>query len=61
VNAKGFLINDWGDAVITHPFFSLAGFLDSAARNHGLGGGSPIYESIKSAYFAIWLDLENAT
>ncbi|MBB6489179.1 aminoglycoside phosphotransferase family protein [Rhizobium lusitanum] len=39
VNADSFLINDWGDAVITHPFFSLAGFLDSAVRNHGLDAG----------------------
>jgi hypothetical protein len=51
-DAKGFLINDWGDAVISHPFFSLVGFLDSAARNHGMDVGSPVYEGIKDAYFA---------
>ncbi|WFU01928.1 aminoglycoside phosphotransferase family protein [Rhizobium sp. CB3171] len=58
LDAKRFLINDWGDAVISHPFFSLAGFLDSAVRNHGMDVGSSVYQGIKDAYFAIWLDLE---
>ncbi|MGY5780286.1 phosphotransferase [Rhizobium sp. LEGMi135b] len=57
-DAKGFLINDWGDAVVTHPFFSLAGFLDSAVRNHGMDVGSPVYQGLKDAYFAVWLDLD---
>lgn len=58
-NTQGFLINDWGDAVITHPFFSLVGFLDSAARNHGMDVGSPVYTGLKHAYFDVWLDLES--
>lgn len=58
-NTQGFLINDWGDAVITHPFFSLVGFLDSATRNHGIDVGSPVYTGLKHAYFEAWLDLES--
>jgi len=57
-DAKGLLINDWGDAVVSHPFFSLAGFLDSAVRNHGMDVDSPVYQGLKDAYFAVWLDLE---
>jgi hypothetical protein len=56
-NANGFFINDRGDAVISHPFFSLAGFLDSAARNHGLDVDS--YMRLKGAYFEIWQDFES--
>lgn len=59
-SASGMLINDWGDAVISHPFFSLAGFLDSASRNHGLDRDSLAYKRLKDAYFEIWLDFENA-
>ncbi|NTG90865.1 aminoglycoside phosphotransferase family protein [Agrobacterium rhizogenes] len=59
VAAEGFLIDDWGDAVITHPFFSLVGFLDSAVRNHGMDVGSPVYTALKNAYFEAWLDLES--
>jgi hypothetical protein len=58
-NIHGLLINDWGDAVISHPFFSLVGFLDSAVRNHGMDVASPIYVALKHAYFEVWLDLEN--
>lgn len=57
-NTNGFLINDWGDAVVAHPFFSLAGFLDSAVRNHGLDVNSAIYRHIKEAYFEVWLGYE---
>ncbi|WEA24712.1 aminoglycoside phosphotransferase family protein [Rhizobium binxianense] len=58
VKADGALINDWGDAVISHPFFSLAGFLDGAVRNHGLDANSLAYKHLKDAYFEIWLDVE---
>lgn len=30
------IINDWGDASISHPFFSLSSLLESAGRNHKL-------------------------
>lgn len=60
VKANSSLINDWGDAVISHPFFSLAGFLDSAARNHGLDTNSLVYKHLKDAYFEIWLDVESS-
>ncbi|WP_105386566.1 aminoglycoside phosphotransferase family protein [Neorhizobium alkalisoli] len=59
LNANGLLINDWGDAVISHPFFSLAGFLDSAARNHDLNAESPEYKHLKDAYLEVWRDDES--
>jgi aminoglycoside/choline kinase family phosphotransferase len=31
------VVADWGDAVVSHPFLSLASCVDSAGWNHGLG------------------------
>lgn len=47
-------INDWGDAVISHPFFSIAGFLESAMRNHDFSSVSAPYLSIKKNYLHVW-------
>ncbi|WP_337268641.1 aminoglycoside phosphotransferase family protein [Oryzifoliimicrobium ureilyticus] len=54
-----FVINDWGDAVITHPFFSLASFLDSATRHHGFDPASNLAGDLKRAYFEVWLAQES--
>lgn len=59
VREEKFVINDWGDAVISHPFFSLASFLDSAARHHGLGPASDLAGDLKRAYFEAWLSQES--
>lgn len=45
-------IADWGDAVVSHPFLSLASCLDSAGWNHGLtdAASGPLVD----AYLAVW-------
>ncbi len=48
-------IADWGDAVISHPFFSLASCLNSARRNHDLQETDGRYEILKNAYLDNWL------
>lgn len=49
------IIHDWGDAVITHPFFSLISFLKSAERNHQLNCQNSHYQVLKQAYLEPWL------
>lgn len=49
-------ISDWGDAVISHPFFSLASCLNSATRNHGLKESEERYNAMKNAYLDHWLE-----
>ncbi len=53
-------INDWGDSVISHPFFSLISFLWSAKRNHNLLEGSENYLYLKSRYLNQWLEYESS-
>lgn len=45
------VIHDWGDAVITHPFFSLCNFLHSAVNQHDIKQEVPILEQ---AYCDTW-------
>lgn len=47
-------IADWGDAVISHPFFSLAACLYSAKRNHGIQEGDDYYHCLQDAYLNHW-------
>lgn len=47
-------LNDWGDANITHPFFSLGSWLDSASRHHQLNTQDPRYELLIKAYLEPW-------
>lgn len=49
-------INDWGDAVVTHPFFSLVSFLVSAHRQHQIKNNSPLYEKLRDHYLSKWGD-----
>ena len=53
------VINDWGDAVITHPFFSLISFLKSAARNHHITDKSKLYQNLRDAYLTTWRVFES--
>jgi aminoglycoside phosphotransferase (APT) family kinase protein len=48
-------IADWGDAVISHPFFSLASCLESAQRNHGIQQTDKRYKALENAYLDNWL------
>ncbi len=45
-------IADWGDAVVSHPFLSLASCLDSAGWNHGLtdAASGPLVD----VYLSVW-------
>jgi hypothetical protein len=49
-------IADWGDAVISHPFFSLAACLNSAQRNHKLQATEERYKQLQHAYLDNWLE-----
>lgn len=49
-------LNDWGDANLSHPFFSLASCLESAGRNHGLVAGDANYGRLTEGYLDCWLD-----
>ena len=59
-------ICDFGDAAISHPFFSLAGFLASAERHHDLKRNEQSYLQLRDAYlnpfsaFAAYGDLVRA-
>ncbi|MCE3230936.1 MAG: hypothetical protein K0R52_864 [Alphaproteobacteria bacterium] len=48
-------IGDWGDAVISHPFFSLASYLDSATRYHALKESDERYIALQTIYLDTWL------
>lgn len=43
-------ISDWGEATISHPFFSLISFLRSAARNHHMTETSAEYGEVQDRY-----------
>lgn len=45
------IIHDWGDTVISHPFFSLCNFLHSAVKQHAIKQEVPILER---AYCDMW-------
>ncbi|AIF81944.1 hypothetical protein I862_06950 [endosymbiont of Acanthamoeba sp. UWC8] len=53
----GFItINDWGDWIISHPFFSCVSFLESAKRNHLLQETDNIYLEAQKTYLYEWRD-----
>lgn len=45
-------ISDWGDAIITHPFFSCVMCVDSAIRNHNINDAA-VWQ-IVLAYLSTW-------
>lgn len=52
-------IVDWGECVITHPFFSIASHLQSIARRYKLELNGPFLEKIKQQCLYGWLDVAN--
>lgn len=48
------IINDWGDASISHPFFSLSSLLESAGRNHKLHADDARASLFTTAYLTCW-------
>lgn len=53
------VINDWGETVITHPFFSLFSFFISAARRHNILENSVTYKALQDNYLNSWLEFES--
>lgn len=53
------VISDWGDTVITHPFFSIITFLLSACRNHNISENNDVYKRLKSTYLDEWQEFES--
>lgn len=47
-------INDFGDAAITHPFFSIASFLNSSERHHHLNPIDEKYIVLRDRYLREW-------
>lgn len=50
---------DWGESVITHPFFSIASHLHATARRYQLEPNGELIEKIKQKYLSCWLDMAN--
>lgn len=50
------IINDWGDASISHPFFSLSSLLESAGRNHKLLPDDARAVLFTTTYLECWAD-----
>lgn len=48
------MLHDFGDATITHPFFSLASFLYSAKRHHGIDQRDLRYKVLYDSYMMPW-------
>jgi hypothetical protein len=51
---KQLIIHDWGDSVISHPFFSLCSFLYSASNHHQPALSPDIKKSLEATYFKHW-------
>ncbi len=47
---------DWGEIVISHPFFALDNFLLQAITHHGVKESDPIYQQLQSACCENWLE-----
>ncbi len=59
VQGNNMIIHDWGEATITHPFFSLTSYLYSALRVHNFNEASDTYKDILNGYLNNWLIFEN--
>lgn len=56
IQQDSIVINDWGDAIISHPFFSLASWLNSAKRNHGLLETDKNTVLLQTVYLNNWIE-----
>jgi hypothetical protein len=54
---KKMTLIDLGEAVISHPFFSLHNFLYTATIHHGVKEGDQTYQQLQNACFENWLEL----
>ncbi|MGQ3892351.1 phosphotransferase [Legionella sp. CNM-4043-24] len=60
-DTKKLIFNDLGEVVITHPFFSLHGFLKQAITHHGIKEGDKIYNQLQEACLENWPEFEAMT
>ena len=51
---RHFTICDWADACVTHPFFALVSWLESASRHHKISSTHPTYQKWVEAYLQPW-------
>ena len=56
---KKISIVDWGESVISHPFFTLAGHLRNTARRYKLDLNGSILATIKQTCLSYWSDVAN--
>lgn len=56
IKGEQITIADFGDAAVTHPFFSLASFLESNQRHHSLSREEQIYQALCHSYIDQWRD-----
>ena len=54
-NTKKMTFIDWGEIVISHPFFALHNFLLQAITHHGVKESDPIYQQLQDACYENWL------
>lgn len=54
IKGMHFTICDWADACVTHPFFALVSWLESAKRHHQLTSTHPAYQKWVEAYLRPW-------
>lgn len=56
-NTKKLTFIDWGEATITHPFFSLYNCLEQAITHHGIKEADQIYTQLQDACHENWSGL----
>ena len=56
-NTHEITLIDWGETVLSHPFFSLINCLDHAAYHYGLSDADPAYRALQEAGLAQWLNI----
>lgn len=54
---KQIYIIDWGESVITHPFFTIASHLQSISRRYGLAANGALIASIQQTCLSWWSDV----
>lgn len=54
INNETIFINDWGDACISHPFFSFLSFFNSAKRHHQISENDSIYKNSEKVFLNKW-------
>ena len=55
-NTQTLTFIDWGEIVISHPFFALHNYLLQAIKHHGVTTSSPLYQQLQKACCEHWLE-----